>query len=145
MIKYAKINYVKKPLHYVYKLISNKNNMIKCRFEGLIFDVSGTLWDDLDQVFYANWGAVEELGFSRFPSEFGRYANQTLSLEGFKANAKGSCVEMFRSFAKLDDITDEELNTLYKQQLAISCREHPVSLYNGIEKLLQNIPKSIGT
>ena len=118
--------------------------MLRSRFEGLIFDVSGTLWNDLDQVFYANWGAVEKLGFSKFPSSFGRYAGQPLNLEGFKANAKGSCVEMFRSFAKLEDISDEDLDKLYREQLAVSCKKHPVSLYEGIEDLLAYIPQRIG-
>ncbi|MCH8519144.1 MAG: HAD hydrolase-like protein [Nanoarchaeota archaeon] len=119
--------------------------MLRSRFRGLIFDVSGTLWDDLDQVFYANWGGVKELGFSKFPSTFGKYANKPLSLEGFKANAKGSCVEMFRSFGVRDDISDTELDTLYKKELAKSCREYPVKLYDGIEQLLGNIPKTLGS
>lgn len=102
------------------------------RFERILFDVSGTLWDDLDQVFIANYNVLMDGGYHCFPE-----TDEPLSIEGLKSRAVGSCVEMFRSFGMKG--SDEELTEKYVCALDEVASKYPVKLYDGVDTLIQSL------
>lgn len=105
------------------------------KLEHVIFDVSGTLWNDLDQVFNSNYNILLKNGFETCPGDFNHgYANEPLCVDALKVNAVGSAPEMFRRFGMCG--TDEYLEGLYKKELEIYAKEHPVELYDGVYELL---------
>lgn len=103
-----------------------------------IFDVSGTIWNDLDQVFEANYLVLKRQGYSVCPNVFENgYAGKPLSVEALKANAVGSCAEAFRRFGMQG--SDEYLTQLYVDALDPASEEYPVDLYDGMLELLINL------
>ncbi len=102
------------------------------KFDKIIFDVSGTLWDDSEQVFVANYNVLSGEGYTKFPD-----TDIPLSVEGLKARAKGSCVEMYRYFRM--DGSDKELIEKYKLALDEVVPQHPVKLYDGVVDLINSI------
>jgi phosphoglycolate phosphatase len=109
----------------------------------IIFDVSGTLWDDLTQVFIANEMMIRETGKTHFPNDYGPYGGKELCPEGFRANGKGSAIEVFRCFG-FNDETDKELDKIYQRNLAVTQKEHPVFLYDGISDMLNMLNNKLG-
>ena len=115
--------------------------------EKIIWDVSGTLWNDKPQVFNAMLLCLRGLKFIYFPKfRFGEYSGQELSVKGLIANAKGSSVEMFRDFGVAKkDYSDDKLQEMYAQQLATACKKFPVELYFGVSQMLTNVANRLGS
>ncbi|MGM5483053.1 MAG: HAD family hydrolase [Nanobdellota archaeon] len=106
------------------------------RYNRLLFDVSGTLWDDVEQVFLANYEVLKDEGYKNMPG-----TQTPISVEGLKAKAMGSCVEMFRYFGMKGP--DEELNQRYIHALDKVAYQYPVKLYQGVKEMLQSIDNDI--
>ncbi len=102
------------------------------QIEYLIFDVSGTLWNDMDQVIHANLNVLHRNGFRKAP------CGSNLTPNWLGSNLKGSCVEMFRHVGMKKE-SEEDLAKLYKDELENTCHTHPAILYPGIRKLLLNL------
>ena len=102
----------------------------------IIFDVSGTLWDDKPQVINANLNVLRNNGFNKAP------CGSKLTYEWLGSNLKGSCNEMFR-FVGLDG-EDKQLEGLYKAELEQTSRTYPVVLFDGIGNLLAKINNRVG-
>lgn len=104
-----------------------------------IFDVSGTIWNDLDQVFLSNFIVLDNDGHKICPPcyEFEGYAGKPLSIDAIKANGAGSCVEQFRRFGMQG--TDEYLTQLYIDALDPASEKYPAIPYEGMLELLINL------
>ncbi|MCA9460441.1 MAG: HAD family hydrolase [Nanoarchaeota archaeon] len=107
----------------------------------VIWDVSGTLWSDIEQVIYANLKVLYDNGILTVPRcRKEEEAGRKLDYSWIKNNLLGSAVEQFRSFGLTGD--DHYLEGLYKKALKFTSEEHPVYLFGGISNLLARLSEN---
>ncbi|MFW6014563.1 MAG: HAD family hydrolase [Candidatus Nanoarchaeia archaeon] len=103
------------------------------QFKRLLFDVSGTLWDDTKQVFLANYNILTRHGYKNLPE-----TDIPITPENLKKYAKfGSCIEAFRYFGIKG--TERDLYNCYMESLDEVAHINPPKLYDGIYNLLNSI------
>lgn len=108
--------------------------------EKIIWDVSGTLWSDVDQVIYANIKVLYDKGILTVPSCRSEIdVGKSLNYDWLSNNMLGSAVAQFRSFGLEGD--DSYLEELYKKALKFTSQNYPVYLFEGISDLLMNLSK----
>lgn len=100
--------------------------------EKIIFDVSGTVWNDMPQVAHANLQVLQDQGIKNHPE-----TGELICERWWYHNAKGSAVEMFRWCGIEGD--DDYLNGLYIDALERAVSELPCELYSGMEDLLARL------
>ena len=107
-----------------------------------LFDVSGTIWNDTEQVFRANYEALREKGISTFPNTFPNeeYIGAEITPDNLRENAVGSAPEMLRMCGLNGN--DSYLMNLYLRKLNEVSFGVPPKLYNGIVPLLQELSKN---
>ena len=110
------------------------------KLKHLIFDVSGTIWNDKMQVFEANSIVLHNAGFKNFPKTHPNKEaiGKDVTPESLMTyNAVGSCSEAFGRFKMRG--TEEEFEQLYVDALDPASEIYPVKPYEGIVDMLFNL------
>ena len=101
-------------------------------FTHIIFDVSGTLWDDRRQVAEANLKVLRDLGIEHDP-----ISGTPLDYGWWLQHTKGSAIEFFRSFGIEE--ADATLEHWYMDALHKMRNTYPVELFAGIREVLHQL------